>query len=265
MKNNFYALLVLLGALLSLGAVKSDSVFSPGDHSLTLKILSYNVRNCVGLDKVTDYNRIAGVFNRISADAIAIQELDSATSRSKGVVVLDELAAKTGMYPTYGASIDFQGGKYGVGILTKEKPISWQKISLPGREERRSLLLVELKEYVVCCTHFSLTGEDRLASVDLINEATKAYAKPVLLAGDLNAEPGTAVTKKLEEHWTMLSNPMEMTFSANNPNRCIDYILLRKDANYRIASLESQVEAEPVASDHRPLWIKITLQKINKP
>ncbi len=165
------------------------------------------------------------------------------------------------MHPTYSASIDFQGGKYGVGMLTKEQPISWKKIPLPGREERRSLLLVELKEYVVCCTHFSLTGEDRLASVDLINEATKAYAKPVLLAGDLNAEPGTAVTKKLEEHWTMLSNPREMTFPANNPSRCIDYILLRKDANYRITSMETQVGAEPVASDHRPLWIKITLQK----
>jgi endonuclease/exonuclease/phosphatase family metal-dependent hydrolase len=56
-----------------------------------------------------------------------------------------------------------------------------------------------------------------------------------------------------------------MTFPANVPDRCIDYILIRKEADYRIASLESQVEAEPVASDHRPLWVKITLQKINKP
>jgi endonuclease/exonuclease/phosphatase family metal-dependent hydrolase len=265
MKNNFSASILSLCALINLGNVKSASGFLPGEHSLTLKILSYNVRNGVGLDKVTDYDRVANVLKRMDADAIAIQELDSATSRSKGVVVLKELAAKTGMHPTYSASIDFQGGKYGVGMLTKEQPISWKKIPLPGREERRSLLLVELKEYVVCCTHFSLTGEDRLASVDLISEATNAYAKPVLLAGDLNAEPGTAVTKKLAEHWTMLSNPGEMTFPANDPDRCIDYILIRKDAAYRIASLESQVEAEPVASDHRPLWVKITLQKINKP
>ncbi len=265
MANSINALILTIGTLLSLGAAWSGPADQSGGTSLTFKILSYNVRNGVGLDKVTDYDRVANVIKRIEADAIAIQELDSATSRSKGVVVLTQLAAKTGMHPTYSASIDYQGGKYGVGMLTKEKPVSWKKIQLPGREERRSLLLVELKEYVVCCTHFSLTGEDRLASVDLINEATKAYAKPVLLAGDLNAEPGTAVTKKLEEHWTMLSNPREMTFPANDPDRCIDYILIRKKANYRIASLESKVEAEAVASDHRPLWVKITLQKINKP
>jgi endonuclease/exonuclease/phosphatase family metal-dependent hydrolase len=265
MTNLFSPLLISFCTLFWLGAATADQEWKGDGQPLTLKILSYNVRNGVGLDKVTDYHRIASIFNRMEADAIAIQELDSATTRSKGVVVLTELAAKTGMYPTYSSSIDYQGGKYGVGMLTKEKPVSWKKIYLPGREEQRSLLLVELKEYVVCCTHFSLTGEDRLASVDLISEATNAYAKPVLLAGDLNAEPGTAVTKKLVEHWTMLSNPGEMTFPANVPDRCIDYILIRKDAAYRIASLESQVEAEPVASDHRPLWVKITLQKINKP
>lgn len=265
MKINFSALILSLCSLLTLGAVGSASGFLPGDQSLTLKIMSYNVRNCVGLDKVTDYNRVAIVCKRMDADAIALQELDSATSRSKGVVVLAELAAKTGMHPTYGASIDFQGGKYGVGMLTKEKPISWQKIPLPGREERRSILMVELKEYVICCTHLSLTSEDRLTSMEIINEATKKYAKPVILAGDLNTVPGTAELNNLEKHWRLLSNQKEMTFPANNPARCIDYILIRKDANYRIASLESQVETESVASDHRPVWIKVTLQKINKP
>jgi len=265
MSNLFSPLLISFCTLFWLGAATADQKWKGDGQPLTLKILSYNVRNGVGLDKVTDYNRIASIFNRMEADAIAIQELDSATTRSKGVVVLTELAAKTGMYPTYASSIDYQGGKYGVGMLTKEQPVSWKKISLPGREERRSMLLVELKEYVVCCTHFSLTAEDRLASADLITEASKAYAKPVFLAGDLNTEPGTVALQRLEEHWTMLSNPTERTFPANDPDRCIDYILIRKDAAYRIASLESQVETEPLASDHRPLWVKITLEKINKP
>lgn len=265
MANKLNTLIISICTLVSLGATKSDPRDQSGGHSMTLKILSYNVRNCVGLDKATDYKRIANIFNRINADAIAIQELDSATSRSKGVVVLDELAAKTEMYATYSASIDYQGGKYGVGMLTKEKPLSWKKIYLPGREERRSLLLVELKEFVICCTHLSLTGEDRLASVDLMNEATKEYEKPVFLAGDLNALPETTELKKLEEQWTVLSNQKEMTFPANSPNRCIDYILIRKDAKYRIPSLDSQVETESVASDHRPLWVKVALQKQNKP
>ena len=113
----------------------------------TITILSYNVRNCRGLDNSTDYQRVANVITRIGADIVALQELDSATSRSKGVSVLDELAKLTGMIPTYRASISFQGGKYGIGILTKEKPLNIESMGLPGKEEERSMLLVEMKNY----------------------------------------------------------------------------------------------------------------------
>ena len=91
------------------------------------------------------------------------------------------------MFGTYNASIDFQGGKYGIGILTKEKPVKTTSVSLPGREEKRSFLLVEMKDYVFCCTHLSLTEEDRMTSVEIINKITAAYKpKPVFLCGDFN-------------------------------------------------------------------------------
>ena len=147
----------------------------------TVKILSYNVRNCQGMDNITSYKRVADIINRIAPEVVALQELDSATQRSNGIVVLDQLASLTSMYKTFGASIDYQGGKYGIGILTKEKPVKWEVIALPGREERRSLLIVELKDYFICCTHFSLTEEDRIASVDIINNALKNLSKPVFL------------------------------------------------------------------------------------
>lgn len=229
-----------------------------------LKILSYNVRNCVGLDRNTDYNRVADIIRRINADVVAIQELDSATNRSKGMVVLGELAEKTGMFATYGASIDFQGGKYGVGMLTREKPISWQRIPLPGKEERRSLLLVEMKDFVVCSTHLSLTAEDRMTSVQIINEATSKFSKPVFLAGDLNTEPETPVMKSLEEKWMVLNNLSDFSFPADTPNKCIDYILLLKKEDCRLEVLDSRVEAETVASDHRPVWIQLTFHKNTK-
>ncbi len=140
----------------------------------TVKILSYNVRNARGMDEVTDYNRVASVIKRIDADCAAIQELDSATQRSGGFIVLDELAKRTGMFATYNKSIDYQGGGYGIGILTKEKPpLRKEAVLLPGSEEQRSLLLVEMPDYVICCTHWSLNQPDRMASVDVINELIK--------------------------------------------------------------------------------------------
>lgn len=123
------------------------------------------------MDNIIDYKRIANVILHVAPDVVALQELDSATLRSKGIIILNELASLMDMNKIYGLSITYQGGKYRIGILTKEKPVKWDIVSLPGREERRSLLIVELKNYVICCTHFSLIEEDRIASVNIINNA----------------------------------------------------------------------------------------------
>ena len=42
-----------------------------------------------------------------------------------------------------------------------EKPLSQKGYKLPGKEEIRSLLIVELENFVLCCTHLSLTESDR--------------------------------------------------------------------------------------------------------
>lgn len=229
----------------------------------TVKILSYNVRNCRGMDDITNYKRIANVITRVAPDVVALQELDSATQRSNGIVVLNELGSLTNMYKTYGASIAYQAGKYGIGILTKEKPIKWEVVALPGREERRSLLIVELNDYFICCTHFSLTEEDRIASVDIINQAVKDFSKPVFLAGDFNAVHESVVIKNVENKWLMLNNPEHPTIPSNNPQRCIDYIFAANNTGYTFQTKQTIVEQEPVASDHLPVWVMVTILKSN--
>lgn len=229
----------------------------------TVKILSYNVRNCRGMDNITDYQRVANVITRVAPDIVALQELDSATQRSNGIVVLSKLASLTNMYKTYGASITYEGGKYGIGILTKEKPINWKVVALPGREERRSLLIVELKDFFICCTHFSLTEEDRIASVEIINEALKKLSKPIFIAGDFNAVPSSIEIKKIENNWLMLNNPEIPTIPSNNPQKCIDYIFAAKFTGSNFQIKQAFVENEPVASDHLPVWIELGLAEKN--
>lgn len=223
----------------------------------TVKILSYNVRNCLGMDNITDYKRIADIITRVAPDVVVLQELDSATQRSKGIIVLNELASLTGMNKTYGASIAYQGGKYGNGILTKEKPVKWKVVPLPGREEKRSLLIVELNDYVICCTHFSLTEEDRIASVQIINGTLKDFSKLVFLGGDFNSVPGSEVIKNVEKKWLMLNNPELPTIPSNNPKRCIDYIFAANFTGHAFQTKQTIVEQEPVASDHLPVWVSI--------
>ena len=255
MKKIVVPVLALVVALITsaTGCEKNKPEDEKGS-TLTVKILSYNIKNCQGMDGVVSYQRVADVIKRIDAEVVALQELDSATKRSKGVVVLDELSRLTGMYKTYGASIDYQGGKYGIGILTKEKPLSWKRIPLPGREEARSLLIVELKDIVFGCTHFSLTEEDRLSSAYIVSNSFKNYSKPVFLAGDLNATPESSVIKSIEDYFTILTKTTSPTSPSNNPSKCIDYIFGLKTTGTSFTTTKTVVEQEPVASDHLPVW-----------
>jgi endonuclease/exonuclease/phosphatase family metal-dependent hydrolase len=219
-----------------------------------LRLLSYNIRNAKGMDNITDYQRIANILMQSKASVIALQELDSVTQRSKGKDVLKELAEATGLHASYGAAIAFQGGKYGVGVLSKEKPLLQKTIPLPGSEEARVLLVVEFTDYLVFCTHFSLTEKDRLSSIKIIEEELAASKKPVLLLGDLNDKPGSETMQRLQQSFQLLS-ANEFSFPADNPDRCIDYILAHNSTKAKVVT--TAVLNEPVASDHRPLLVEL--------
>ncbi len=231
-------------------------------NAQTLKIMSYNVRNAKGLDNKTDYQRVASVIAKEAPDVCAIQELDSKTKRSNGVDVLEELAKLTKTTPSYGPAIDYQGGKYGIGILTKEKPVNVEYIPLPGREEQRCLLIVELERFVFCCSHWSLTHEDRVATVSIVTDKMREQKKPVFICGDFNAQPTEDSIKKLEKDWTILSSD-EFTFPADKPSVRIDYVCVAdptgavKAEDWLDAVKSAKVVDEPVASDHRPITVEL--------
>ena len=220
-----------------------------------LKVMSYNVRHCAGMDMIVDYDRTAAVITQQQPDVVALQELDSMTGRSGRHNQLGELASRTQYYPVFGSAIDYDGGKYGVGILTREQPVSTRSIPLPG-EEPRVLLVVELKNYVLACTHLDLEEEQRLASVPLIVEEAQHWQKPFILAGDWNDTPDSELMQEMTKHFTIHSgdNP---TYPADKPQECIDYIASFKELPS--ITLEYSVIDEPAASDHRPLVVKLQL------
>ena len=220
-----------------------------------LKVMSYNVRHCAGMDMILDYDRTATVISEQQPDVVALQELDSMTGRSGHHDQLGELAIRTGYYPVFGSAIDFDGGKYGVGILTREQPLSTKRIPLPG-EEPRVLLVVELKDYVLACTHLDLEEEPRLESVSLIVDEAQPWQKPFILAGDWNDAPDSQLLQEMTKYFTLNSGD-QATYPADEPQECIDYV-----ASFKVrpaVTLEYNVIEEPVASDHRPLVVRLQL------
>lgn len=229
-------------------------------ESNTCRIMSYNIRNAKGLDNKTDYPRIATIIESLSPDIAVLQEIDSVTERSNKVDVLKELAELTAMHRIYVPSITYQGGKYGIGILSKKRPLSWKNIPLPGREEPRTLLMAEFDNFIIFATHLSLNAEDRLTSVNIINEQAAQYKKPVFLAGDLNAKPESDEIKSLSGSWKIISNIKNPTYPADKPSSTIDYIAGYTANGETYSVYQSRVIDEPVASDHRPLFADVRLK-----
>ena len=231
----------------------------------TLKLMSYNIKNANGMDNVCNFQRIANVINNTSPDVVAIQEVDSMTNRSGQKYVLGEIAERTQMHGYFAPAIDYDGGKYGIGLLTKQVPLRLQSLPLPGREEARTLILAEFTDYIYCCTHMSLTEEDRMKSLELVKAFTSSSTKPLFLAGDMNAEPESGFIKELQKDFQILSNPKQHTFPAPDPKETIDYIAMLKQNAKRFAVISAKVINEPMASDHRPILVELrTAEKADK-
>jgi endonuclease/exonuclease/phosphatase family metal-dependent hydrolase/Icc-related predicted phosphoesterase len=232
---------------------------SPKKEANTLRLMSYNVHHFVGTDNQPGYERVANLINDICPDVVALQEVDSVTLRSNGVNSLRELADRTLMFPTFSAAIDFEGGKYGVGILSREKPLGVTRYALPGSEEARTLLLAEFDGYVVACTHFSLTEADRIASVAIINEAAAHTDKPLFLLGDMNSTPKSDVQQALNKNFRILNDPNRATIYEEGKGVCVDYIYQYKNSAPQASVLRREVVNDTVASDHCPLYADLRL------
>lgn len=254
MKNT----IIYIVCLLCVGGLTLASCSSKKNSSL--RMMTYNIHNAIGMDEKVDIARVAEVILRSAPDVVAVQEIDSVTERSGKVDVLGELGKKTGMHALFAPAIEFQGGKYGIGILSKQAPRSWKQIALPGREEARTLLLAEFDEYYFACVHLSLTDEDRDASVGLIKEVLSQTDKPVFLAGDWNMEADSPEFEKMEKVFDVLNDTAVYTCPAPLPEACIDYVAVAKQCiqNASVEVLKKEVIAEKVASDHRPVVVEVS-------
>lgn len=231
----------------------------------TLKLMTYNVRNATGMDDVYNSQRIANVINNASPDVVAVQEVDSVTNRSNQKYVLGEIAERTQMHGYFAPAIDYDGGKYGIGLLTKQVPLRLQTFALPGREEERALILAEFDDYIYCCTHLSLTEEDRMKSLEILKSITASSEKPLFLAGDLNDSPKSPFINELQKDFQILTDTTQRTFPAPAPEEALDYIVALKRNAGGFAVISSKVLNEPMASDHRPVVVELrTAEKANR-
>ena len=269
MKTNRQRMIMIapaaLCACLAVGCgAKKSSQDGPASHDMTL--MSYNVMHCAGMNDKVNIARTAEVVKRENPRFAGLQELDcKAAKRSFGVDQPAELGRLTGMHATFAQAIPFQGGGYGVAVLSREKPLSVYNTSLPGIEPR-VLLLCEFEDCWFGTTHLALHETNRLASVEIIRKAVaeRAATKPVYLTGDWNDTPASKPLAAMRSFMTILSDTKGRTFHDFRPNDpptpyCIDYIAVDSLSAKRIVVRDSHVVPDVTTSDHSPVVATISV------
>jgi endonuclease/exonuclease/phosphatase family metal-dependent hydrolase len=235
----------------------------PGEPR-TLRVLTYNIHHGEGTDGKVDLPRIAKVIRGTDPDVVALQEVDQKTKRTGGIDQTAELARLTGMHGRFGKAIDYQGGEYGQAILSRT-PIDAGKVDLlPGEPEREqriafgTLVTIDGTEFTFATTHLHHANDEfRQRQATKLNDLFAERIHPMIIAGDLNANPDSKPLEILTPKWLVATGDNLFTFPAEKPTKQIDYILARPKSIFAIRSVS--VVDEPVASDHRPLLAVIEI------
>jgi len=223
-----------------------------------VRILTINILHGATTQGNFDLDKIAAVIQQTNPDLVALQEVDFKTNRAKNCDLATELGWRTKMAPLFGKAMDYDGGGYGEGILTKMPIITSRNIPLPhspGNEPRAALeVMVELVSGDTICfigTHLEhqRASFDRIDQVNEINRVFLPNKYPTILAGDLNDTPESETISILKRYWKdTAEDNSAFTYPSDNPRIRIDYILFRPENQWKV--LDYQVVCDSIASDH---------------
>lgn len=239
-----------------------------------IRVLTYNIHHAEGVDGQLDLDRIARVISDCRPDLVALQEVDQKTSRTDRVDQPAELAKKTGLQVVFGSNLEFGGGHYGNAVLSRWPIRSSKNHALPntGGGEQRGVLDVVIAPAAakwsirLLATHLDHRRPDaqRLQSAAVINRMVSKDGthELTLLAGDLNAVPGSATLRTFESVWQRANQDVLPTIPVTQPTRQIDFVLFQPTASWRVGNV--RVLTEAVASDHRGVLAEFVHRRPHK-
>jgi endonuclease/exonuclease/phosphatase family metal-dependent hydrolase len=254
------ASLVLASLALSACGINFPAPSTPAPLPPPLTVVSYNIRHGEGMDDRVNIERTANVLRRLNPDIVGLQEVDNRVRRSGNVDQAAELGRLLGLNHSFGAFMDYQGGQYGMAILTRRPVVSSRAVELPEGNEPRIALAVELdfvdgSRLMVVNVHFDWVSNDefRYAQASALARWLDSLSMPYLVMGDFNDRMGSRTLRLFSDGMDGAVKPegRHLTFSSTNPRQEIDFIFLSRNAPWQIGS--GTVIDEQLASDHRPV------------
>lgn len=216
------ALIAILFPIAWISARSSEPIPPPGPHGI--RVATYNIRAGLG-----GIRGITEDLKSLSADVIAIQEVERGRFGSKKIDHASTLANALGMKYVYAPSFSLEGREHGIAVLSRFPLSETETLELPqgtGRWPRVALKTrIETPAGPVrfVCVHltrpwkmpFSHTRE-RMAQLRAIFASLEADSLPPIMAGDFNSTPFSPerwiISRHLQDSWTPWRDGWAMTF-----------------------------------------------------
>lgn len=216
-----------------------------------LRVLSYNVRSLRD-----DPAAVAAVIRTANPDVVCVQE---APRFAQWRTRCARLARESGL-------VIVTGGRRAGAVLL----LAALRVRVTGTREvlltrtprlhQRGLAVAVLEvagaSYAVASMHLGLDPAERRRHVDEVLYQLADVEPPLVLAGDVNEEPGwpawRTLAARMQDAYAVAGTGDGATFSARRPRRRIDAIFV--DHRLEVATCEALAgPAVGQASDHRPV------------
>jgi len=230
----------------------------PGATQQIVRVASYNLHRCKGLDGRCDPHRVASVLRELDCDLVGLQEVDNSPGDTPTSRQLEYLERETGMQAVAGLRVLKHLGHYGNALLTRHRVLGVRRhdLSFSWREPRGALdvdLSIHGVEVRVIVTHLGLTPGERRHQMRKILSlvAETPVDEPMVLLGDINQWlPFGRPVRWL--HALFGAPPHVATFPSFLPVLALDRIWARPRGSL-LAVANHASPAARVASDHLPV------------
>lgn len=242
--------------------------WSVSGNGQQIRIMSYNIHHGKDAEGVPTLDSIAAYIAGARVDLVGLQEVDSICHRSEQVDQVAKLGKRSDMDHFFTRHFAFQGGAYGQGLLSSLPVRNLRNFRLPvfpleqGTEV--SMLLADVHpqadmELTVGVVHLDYRSpQSRLHQVDILLDSLSGIRNLILL-GDFNAYPDAPEMKKLLVHFDRYTTEPELpSFPTSNPDRRIDFVLVKKGSDIRI--VDEYIPEVPF-SDHLPVITTLEISK----
>mgnify|MGYP000359672809 FL=1 len=238
--------------------------------SLEIKVATYNIRKCVGLDRKRNPERTVRVLHEIDADIIALQEVDRRFGARDSCIPVKMIDDETPW-----KHVPFNDRPKGIGwhgnaILVRDEfeIIDGHPLDLPTLEPRGAVVTNVLTPggpVRIIGAHLDISGLWRRkqirALLGFLDDQNDHI--PTIVMGDFNQWSNRgALSEFAFHHHRILKTPK--SFHTTKPVAQLDRIIVSHDVQaLAIGCHESELAKK--ASDHLPVWADVEIHQNLRP